>query len=65
MLLLQEQHLVNSSAVGSPLTHQLLKEGSFPMKKLRTSTVQCVERPLRVKAADDYDIRCLEGQPLA
>ncbi|KAL8455728.1 hypothetical protein Emag_000453 [Eimeria magna] len=56
-----EQHLASYRDVGATLTHDLAKQHSVPLKKLRTSAVQCVERPLKVKVVDDYSVVCLEG----
>ncbi|KAL8271842.1 hypothetical protein Esti_004232 [Eimeria stiedai] len=56
-----EQHLASYRDVGATLTHDLAKRHSTPLKKLRTSAVQCVERPLKVKVVNDYNVVCLEG----
>ncbi|KAL8437199.1 hypothetical protein ACSSS7_001117 [Eimeria intestinalis] len=56
-----EQHLASYRGVGAALTHDLARQQSNPLKKLRTSAVQCVERPLKVKVVNDYSVVCLEG----
>ncbi|KAL8430133.1 hypothetical protein Efla_001797 [Eimeria flavescens] len=56
-----EQHLASYREVGVPLTHELAKQHSVPLKNLRTSAVQCVERPLKVQILNDYSVACLEG----
>lgn len=61
---LQEQRLAVSRTVGSTFTHQLAELQSSPLKHLRTSAVQCVDRPLKIKLVNDFDVRCLEGERL-
>lgn len=58
---LPEQHLAHTGGIGSDFTHKLASRHSTPMKKLRTSAVQCVDRPLKVKVINSFDVRCLEG----
>ncbi|OEH73761.1 chaperone protein [Cyclospora cayetanensis] len=58
---LPEQRLVATRTVGTVFTDQLSELGSSPLKKLRTTAVHQVERPLKVNVEGPYEVRCLEG----